>query len=206
MIPFCIRVLKGDEPASNERKITKSVALILLVHYLGDIHQPLHVGAEYFDAQGNAFEPTSSNPGFGDQGGGKLTLFTLINGTPRSAGKFHGYWDGQTVQNAFGTTADLKIAKRLANREPDNWQLSGPVNSWAEQLANEILPLAHEAHSRLEFSTNQDCPRLSTGQRRYQERSRIRDEKGARAVLCRLGRGDREEGNSQGWLAFGGAA
>jgi len=158
MIPFCIRVLKGDEPASNERKITKSVALILLVHYLGDIHQPLHVGAEYFDAQGNAFEPTSSNPGFGDQGGGKLTLFTLINGTPRSAGKFHGYWDGQTVQNAFGTTADLKIAKRLANREPDNWQLSGPVNSWAEQLANEILPLAHEAHSRLEFSTIKIAP------------------------------------------------
>ena len=67
-------------------------------------------------------------------------------------------WDGQTVQNAFGATADLTIAKRLANREPDNWQLSGPVNSWAEQLANEILPLAHEAQSRLEFSRIKIAP------------------------------------------------
>lgn len=152
MIPFCIRVLKGDEPADNERKITKSVALILLVHYLGDIHQPLHVGAEYFDAQGNPFDPSASNPGFGDQGGGKLTLFTLINGKPKSAGKFHGYWDGQTVTNAFGTADDLKIAKRLAKKEPAGWQLSGSADTWAEQMANEILPIAREAHTRLEFS------------------------------------------------------
>ena len=156
MIPFCIRVLKGDEPSNNQRKITKSVALILLVHYLGDIHQPLHVGAEYFEPTGNgegqAFDPSAANHGFGDQGGGKLTLFTLINGVQKSAGKFHSYWDGQTVQNAFGATDDLKIAKRLAKKEPVGWQLSGSVDTWAEQLANEILPLAREAHTRLELS------------------------------------------------------
>src|SRR5688572_26137037 len=53
MIPFCIRVLRGQEPATNDRGITKSIAVILLTHYLGDIHQPLHVGAEFFDASGN---------------------------------------------------------------------------------------------------------------------------------------------------------
>src|SRR5438874_2180297 len=41
MIPFCIRVLKGQEPETNEHAITKSIAVILLTHYLGDIHQPL---------------------------------------------------------------------------------------------------------------------------------------------------------------------
>ena len=30
MIPFCIRVLKGEEPETNDRKITKAVAIILL--------------------------------------------------------------------------------------------------------------------------------------------------------------------------------
>src|SRR4030095_3063982 len=43
MIPFCIDVLQGRIPEQNERKITKPVALILLAHYLADIHQPLHV-------------------------------------------------------------------------------------------------------------------------------------------------------------------
>ena len=158
MIPFCIKVLKGEEPETNDRKITKSVAVILLAHYIGDVHQPLHVGAEYFDSGGNAFEPTTANKGFADQGGGKLTLFTLMNGKLVSAGKLHGYWDGQAVQNAFGTTLDSKVAQQLANKEPANWQLTGGVETWAEQLANEILPLAREAHDRLEFKNIKSKP------------------------------------------------
>src|SRR5947207_2607015 len=47
MIPYCLEVLRGRVSEQNERNITKPVALILLAHYVGDIHQPLHVGAEY---------------------------------------------------------------------------------------------------------------------------------------------------------------
>ncbi len=161
MIPFCIKVLKGEEPETNDRKITKSVAVILLTHYLGDIHQPLHVGGEYFDAGGNPFEPTTANKGFADQGGGKLTLFTLVNGKLVSAGKLHGYWDGQTVENAFGKTLDSKVAQQLASKEPANWKLTGGVETWAEQLANEILPVAREAHERLEFKNIKSKPGAS---------------------------------------------
>jgi hypothetical protein len=57
MIPYCVEVLKGRRPEQNERKITKSVALILLAHYVANIHQPLHVGAQYFDAQGRVVDP-----------------------------------------------------------------------------------------------------------------------------------------------------
>ncbi len=46
MIPFCIDVLHGRIPEQNERKITKAIAIILLAHYVADIHQPLHVGAD----------------------------------------------------------------------------------------------------------------------------------------------------------------
>src|SRR5207249_11218107 len=46
MIPYCIQVLQGQVPEQNERKISKPVALLLLAHYVADIHQPLHVGAE----------------------------------------------------------------------------------------------------------------------------------------------------------------
>ncbi|MFL6255927.1 MAG: S1/P1 nuclease [Pyrinomonadaceae bacterium] len=152
MIPFCIRVLKDQEPQPNNRAITKSVAVVLLAHYLGDIHQPLHVGAEYFDANGNAFEPTSPNEGFADQGGNKLTLFTFFNGKLTSAGKFHSYWDGQTVTNAFGSATSATVAAKLAKSEPVHWKLSGGVETWAKQMANEILPVAREAHTRLAFS------------------------------------------------------
>ena len=151
MIPFCIRVLKGEVPETNERAITKSVAVILLVHYLGDIHQPLHVGAEFFDASGKPFEPTEANKGFEDQGGNKLTLFTFFGGKKTAAGGFHGYWDTQTVENAFGTMLDSKVAKQLSAQQPANWKLTGGVETWAEQLANDILPIAREAHQRLQY-------------------------------------------------------
>jgi hypothetical protein len=151
MIPFCIRVLKGQEPENNDHAITKSIAVILLTHYLGDIHQPLHVGAEYFNNAGNPFEPQPDNKGFADQGGNKLTLFVFVHRKLASAGKFHSYWDTQTVENAFGNAQDAAIAKRLAASEPDNWQLSGGIETWAEELANEIMPIAREAHERLQF-------------------------------------------------------
>jgi len=158
MIPFCIRVLQGKVPEKNKRAITKTVAVILLAHYLGDIHQPLHVGAEYFNAAGKAFQPTAGNPGFGDQGGNKLTLSLFVKGklTPFKFGQdrlgnLHGYWDSQTVTDAFGPGADNQLADELANKEPANWKIHSPLENWAELLANEIMPLAREAHARLEF-------------------------------------------------------
>ncbi len=49
MINYCIRVLQEPIEKTNTFAITKPVAIILLAHYVGDIRQPLHVGAEYFD-------------------------------------------------------------------------------------------------------------------------------------------------------------
>jgi hypothetical protein len=152
MIPFSIRVLKGEEPERNDRGISKMIAVIIITHYLGDIHQPLHVGAEFYDKEGNPFLPTVSNRGFASQGGNKLTLFTFMRGGRLTeAGKLHSYWDGQTVKNAFGDQNDRTVARRLANREPQNWELSGAIETWSEQLANGILPVSREAHNRLAY-------------------------------------------------------
>lgn len=152
MIPFCVRVLKGEEPETNDRAITKSVAVILLAHYVGDIHQPLHVGAEYFNSQGKPFEPSDNDHGFADQGGNKLTLFLLSSGKAHSAAGFHSYWDTPSVTTAFGATPDAEVAQRLANSQPPNVKLNGGVETWAEQMANEIIPIARNAHTRLSFT------------------------------------------------------
>jgi hypothetical protein len=151
MIPFCVRVLRGEVPETNERGITKSVAVILLAHYVGDIHQPLHVGAEFFDRDGAPFQPSASNEGFADQGGNKLVLFTFVNNTLQSAGKLHSYWDGKTVENAFGTQSNTSVARSLSMRQPVDWKLSGDAETWAEQMADDILPLAREARKRLTY-------------------------------------------------------
>src|SRR6478672_7359577 len=74
MIPFCIDVLQGRIPEQNERKITKPVAIILLAHCIADIHQPLHVGAAYFDAQGGVTDPDKNKSALADEGGNTFTL------------------------------------------------------------------------------------------------------------------------------------
>lgn len=152
VIPYCIKVLKGTIPETNNRKITKTIAIILLAHYLGDIHQPLHVGAEFFNKQGHAFQPITPNGAFGDRGGNQLTLFTLQdNGEFMEQSNLHFYWDNQTVEKAFGHKSNETWAQELAANEPANWKLNGDVRTWAVQIANDLLPTAREARRRLSY-------------------------------------------------------
>src|SRR2546428_4806928 len=83
MINYCIAVLKGAEPENNLRKITKPVAVILLAHYVGDIHQPLHVGAEYFDEAGRAVDPDKGQLYLADEGGNTFALHLSDDPPPR---------------------------------------------------------------------------------------------------------------------------
>jgi hypothetical protein len=167
-IPYCIGILRGEIPEDNPRKITKTISLILLVHCIGDIHQPLHVGAEYFNEEGEAIDPDRGATGLGDEGGNALSL--VQNPTAQRLRhyyhSFHGYWDLDTVRNltigtpdevpkeqresVYGPAKEKLIANFVAN-EPKNWHTSGDPKTWAEQWANEILPIAREAHTRLQF-------------------------------------------------------
>jgi len=171
MIPFCIDVLQGRISEQNERKITKPVALILLAHCVADIHQPLHVGAQYFDRYGRPTDPDRDKSALADEGGNTFTL-ELSDEPPRGRGirkkKFHGFWDYDVVNALFPQVPGTFIKKELesqieplkkdlihdmATREPRNWQMptNVSVDSYAEMWADEILPIAREAHARLEF-------------------------------------------------------
>jgi len=171
MIPYCVEVLRGRVPEQNERKITKPVAVILLAHYVADIHQPLHVGAEYFDAQGHVADPDKDKSALGDEGGNTFTL-QLSDEPPRARGvhkkKLHGFWDNDAVNalfpevpNALPKTerqqqidpAKKQLVREMATHEPEAWRM--PTNiaiaNYAEAWADEILPIAREAHERLQF-------------------------------------------------------
>src|SRR5438445_6305829 len=81
MISYCVDVLRGEIPEDNPRKITRPVAVILLAHYVGDVHQPLHVGAEYFNRAGHAVDPDKGTAGLGYEGGTTFALH-LTTGPP----------------------------------------------------------------------------------------------------------------------------
>src|SRR5882724_6345486 len=171
MIPFCIDVLQGRIPEQNERKITKAIAVILLAHYVADIHQPLHVGAAYFDAQGHATDPDKDKSALADEGGNTFTL-ELSDEPPRRRGirkkKFHGFWDYDAVNALFPKELGMlpkselqaqiepfkrELVHEMATREPKNWRMPSDVaiDNYAEVWADEILPIARDAHARLQF-------------------------------------------------------
>lgn len=169
MIPYCVSVLKGETPEDNPRRINKAVAIILLAHYVGDIHQPLHVGAAYFDSQGHAINPDKGGEAIADEGGNTLTLH--VRDQPEGNGRalnLHGFWDNDAVMANFPSLAETlskeerrekinatkrELVDRLANEKPGNWELSPSIalKDYAENWANEILPIAREAHERLRF-------------------------------------------------------
>jgi S1/P1 Nuclease len=171
MIAYCVDVLHGDVPEDNPRKITKPIAVILLAHYVGDIHQPLHVGAEYFNRAGQAVDPDKGQGGIEDEGGNTVFLHLfrgVLSGINHRGLKLHGFWDNEAVQlnlPAWYPTlskeqsyqenkhAIRKLAEQLAKEEPLNWRRPHGVapKDYAESWVDEILPVAREAHERLRF-------------------------------------------------------
>ena len=155
MISYCVAVLKGEAPEDNPRKITKPIAVILLTHLVGDIHQPLHVGAEFFDKQGHVANPGKTAQTLEDQGGNTLEL-NLASARTEAArhAKFHSFWDSETVsanlpalpdtmpkeeRRAKTDAAKAELVRKLAAEEPKNWRVASNValrdyaENWGER-------------------------------------------------------------------------
>jgi hypothetical protein len=131
----------------------------------------LHVGADYFDAQGRPTDPDKTKSVLADEGGNTFAL-ELSDEPPRRRGirkkKFHGFWDYDAVNALFPQVPGRlpkkelevqinplkqQLVHEMATQEPHNWQVPSNVSidSYAEIWADEILPIAREAHARLEF-------------------------------------------------------
>ena len=121
----------GDIPSKRD-------ALILLAHFVGDVHQPLHVGAVYLDPD-SAQETGDS--GLETIGGNALLL------TPGSSDNLHHKWD--TVSSATPTTQAIAQACLLAplpNPTPE------PVESWA----SESVAAATVAYAGMSFAPDNE--------------------------------------------------
>ncbi len=211
MIGFCVDVLQGKIPENNERKITKPLAVILLTHYVGDIHQPLHVGAEYFTQTGQIDDPEKDKNAIPDEGGNTLE-FRLLNDPPQGklshSKKLHGYWDGDTVDSLLPAVgpgapkeqrwsiqdpARRKLGQDMAKQEPKDWKLppGTPLDRAGYVWATEILPIAKEAHDRLSFNnvhpvTQDEGGPLATGEARERQTSDKKSYKDWSAEVVRM--------------------
>jgi hypothetical protein len=148
MLNVCIRTLQGHP--DPQHPLSERNALRLLVHFLGDIHQPLHVGCGFIDVNGpNGQILIARDPAVikqknlpSDNGANQL----VIDGEKK---KLHGYWDFDLVTSLMlstdkQTSDTLGMFLKDSVRPKSGWNLQGPVSSWAVQLADDTLRQSRE--------------------------------------------------------------
>ena len=165
-----VRVLQGDS-----ERFSQINAMRLVIHMIGDLHQPIHVGCGYFDHSGAVakliFDPeTIVHKGLeSDEGGNKLKL--PVDNNP----SLHEYWDsrlGGPHPDISGFEGDEAIitnelkeefSDKLLHMIQEDPQLmsadataeafddSSPED-WIEEWANESLTAAREAYKSLSIT------------------------------------------------------
>lgn len=141
-----IAVLQGGPAPAPFSIKDRREALLMLVHYAGDIHQPLHVGAVYLDAGGKIVNPEagSFDPATETRGGNRITV-------KGSTSNLHATWDVIPVQfqsdNVNKTWLDA--ARAIAPTQ-------GPVAAWPSAWATDTQKQADKALAVLTFGARSD--------------------------------------------------
>jgi hypothetical protein len=149
-IPACILILQGRAAEQTVFKdVTPRVALRLMVHYIEDLHQPLHAGSGYLDGTKFVDPNGYGKPYHDDQGGNRLVIGTSTNTGYGSTTNLHFYWDTTVVR--LNMTNDhvqtpAEYAALLLSKPPPAWQVSGPLMSWDRIWAGESVALSAKVH------------------------------------------------------------
>jgi hypothetical protein len=163
MINYVIAQLRGKKPHIDGVNLTDAEAVWLLAHLVGDIHQPLHVGAAYYDKETCAklIDPNTVADGLkgvASTNGGNFISLSASAPAPAAppAGNLHLYWDSVTVNRAMQEAglsgAEQDFARLLASDAPPNWQTTGDAETWAAQWASEVIATANDAYDRSDIA------------------------------------------------------
>lgn len=134
-----IEVLEGKKPPAPFSIKDKKEALFLVAHFAGDIHQPLHVGSVYLDANGSLVDPSAAMPGVEqtETQGGNLILLEGKN--------LHGDWDD--VPEAW----TIEAMPGLLSRAKQVPATTGQIEILPALWASETVRLAGDAFRDLKF-------------------------------------------------------
>ena len=146
-IDACIEVLRGH-PAPPPFDIhDKREALRLLVHLVGDVHQPLHVVAIYLDANGRLVDPDLHGLDRRSKTRGGNDLW-------HDDQNLHAEWD--SIPRIFKTRAFLDRAVVEARHVLPT---AMPVGGWAGLWATDTLKIGKRAFEDVRYSTRDDAHR-----------------------------------------------
>ena len=157
-IARCIRVLESTEP----EEWTHAQALRLLVHFVADVHQPLHCVSGYYRLEDTKppeliTDPKEAIGQPSDRGGNDLFY------GPKD--ELHALWDVKLVELITGSTDYQVLADYLAR----NFLTTPPAissddyHNWAEAWAAESAKTARSAYDGIRFRLarlSQDPPSL----------------------------------------------
>ncbi len=146
-----IHVLKDGPPAPAPFRLKdKTEALLLVAHYVGDIHQPLHVGTVYLDGKGAVVDPKRKGSyGETDTRGGNLIL---VNGDDGE--KLHTMWD--KIPKEFAVSLlDEDHLKRARNMLSEKNSLGASLYNWPATWASQTLSEARQAFAGVKFGSKQ---------------------------------------------------
>jgi hypothetical protein len=135
-----ILVLKDQPPTNSAHQLTKREALFILAHMVGDIHQPLHVGAAYVDSGDQFVVPETAAEAKDEftEGGNFLC---------KGSKPVHSYWDDTLVVSAM-KKAKVTISKAFAaKRVPTAKNIPAdalPIGTWPTIWASESVAVAEQ--------------------------------------------------------------
>ncbi len=120
----------------------KREAIFVLAHLVGDLHQPLHVAAEYLDQNGNQVDPdiTHTIDPASETIGGNII---------QDGGKnFHTDWDAPPTGFKVSQALDLLAAAQAVPID------NSPLEEWPIAWATETIKTAPQAFAGATFVKN----------------------------------------------------
>jgi hypothetical protein len=144
VINDCINILEGTPSALA---LTKSQALRFLIHFVGDIHQPLHVGTGYYrcttSPHATLIVDESKAHGMCDDRGGNDLVF--------GSKQLHGFWDSDLVSAIVPSPDPTVLRAHLSGRIGGITITPGDHHQWAEVWASESIHAAADAYDHIKF-------------------------------------------------------
>jgi len=169
LINACIRALQNNP--DPDHPLSRRNALRMLVHLVGDLHQPLHVGSGYINENGpnntivivrDPNSVSSSTPS--DRGANAL----IIDGREKN---LHSFWDGDLVhllrsqKHQPNASALAQFLKNTVTPKPE-WNALGPIETWASQWATDSLKVSvTETFATVRITRKRVVTATSHGQR-----------------------------------------
>lgn len=144
-IDAAILVLQGQPSHAPFNFSSKKEALMLIAHFVGDLHQPLHVGAIYLEpGDGTEIDPDAGtyDPQTDTAGANQIT------GT---GGNLHSQWDKTkyALNDASAMNAMATDAKHVGST-------SGDYMHWAEIWAGDTIVVAQQSFQGISYAAKGD--------------------------------------------------